>query len=495
LGRNKGLRNAFAWQISNVLVFSGLQLSYYAVLARLLSKSDFGIIAIANVFVNLAVLLSQIGLGPALIQRKDVSKIHISTTFYTSVFISIIIYAITYYTAGFFGRFYEVPILNDIIRLLTLSFVFSALGSTSLSLLQKRMKFNRLFYVEIGSAVIGMTIGIISALMGSGVWSLVYGTLSMQLTRITLAWIFSPINILVEPGKKELSELFHFGFGLTLVRINNFLSTSGLNFMLGKLLTIADLGVFERSYRIMMIPGKMLGNSIDRVMFPAMAKIQDEAERIKAFYEKNLTFALSLTLSASIWLAFYAKPVVLILLGPKWLDAVIPLRILFLVLPFRITVRMTDSFIRAKALVYASAFRKLLANLFLFGLVFFSVKYGLTAIALAILIVSIFQYFNMINLAKKYTGLSFNIYFKPFIDALPMALMMLIPAFVVNFSFNQFPLLNDQIITFAEPVITIIIFFIVLFLAAKKWPGMINPYISELVDKILRFIIHGKKQR
>ncbi len=478
------LKRAFAWQISNVLLFALFQLAYFGVLARILSKADFGVVAVANVFVSLAVLVSRIGLGPALIQRKDISKTHIATAFYVSVLISILVYFITFATAGFFARFYEQPILERIIRMLTLSFVFSAMGSTSLSILQKKMLFNRLFFVETGAAVTGMSVGVIAALLGAGIWSLVYGTLVLQFTKSVLAWFFSPVNIFVKPGRKEIGELFHFGFGLTLVRLNNFLSLSGLNFVLGKLMPMATLGVFERSYRIMGLPQRILGNSIDRVMFPAMSEIQDEEMRFKSFYRQNLALILSLTLTGALWLSLYAKAVVLVLLGPKWTDAVLPLQIMFLVLPFRVSVRMTDSFVRAKGLVYLSAFRKLIFNILLFVMVGFGVGFGLKGVATAILAAGIFQYFNMINLAQMYIGLSKNIYYKPFLRSVPLALLLLLPSLLLKF-LGQTYFADERWVTFAEPFAALLVFVLLLPLVVKLFPQLVNDRIKQVIFKVL----------
>lgn len=485
--KQKSLKKAFAWQISNVVLHAVLQLVYYGILARLLSKTDFGIIAIANVFVNLSVLLSQIGMGPALIQRKNVSQTHITTAFYVSFIISIFVYGITYFTSGIFASFYEQPQLKEIIQVLTLSFVLAAFGSTPLSLLQKRMQFNRLFYVETIAGVFGMGIGIVAAILGYGVWSLVYGTLFLQFLRSLLAWIYAPVNLRIKPGQKEFSQLFHFGFGLTLVRLNNFLSISGLSFILGKMLPMATLGVFERSYRIMILPAKMLGNTIDRVMFPVMSKMQDDENTIKSFYKQNLTLALSLTLATSLWLSLYAKQVVLVLLGSKWMDAVVPLQILFLVLPFRISVRMTDSFVRAKALVYYSAFRKLIFNLVLFGLVIYSVRYGLTGIAIAILVASVFQYFNMIQMAAKYTNLSQSIYYEPFVKAFPIALLLFVPSLLIHLFSESYSFSDSLVWIFSEPFIGLFIFMVLLPVVVKFRPQLINPQINQLVNRFFRF--------
>lgn len=478
------LEKAFAWQISNVLLFALFQLAYFGLLARILSKADFGVVAVANVFVSLAVLVSQIGLGPALIQRKDVSKTHIVTAFYVSVLISILVYFITYTTAGFFARFYEQPILESIIKVLTLSFVFSAMGSTSLSLLQKRIQFNRLFFVEIGAAVTGMSVGVIAALQGAGVWSLVYGTLVLQFTKSVLAWLFSPVNVFMKPGKTEMTELFHFGFGLTLVRLNNFLSLSGLNFILGKLLPMATLGVFERSYRIMGLPQRILGNSIDRVMFPAMSEIQDEKARFKSFYRQNLALILSLTLTASLWLSLYAEAVVLLLLGPKWMDAVLPLQIMFLVIPFRISVRMTDSFVRARGLVYLSAFRKLIFNILLFVMVGIGVGFGLKGVATAILLAGIFQYFNMINLAQIHIGLEKDIYYKPFLQSVPLAVLLLVPSLLMRFMGQNY-FRDSQWVTIAEPLVALLVFVLILPLVVKKFPQLVNNRIKQVIYRVL----------
>ena len=425
----KGIRKSLFWQLYNVLGLAVIQLAYYAVLARILDQRDFGIMAIANSFVNFAQLFSQIGMGPALIQHKDPTARHISTSFYVNIGVGALLYVATALGSVGIARFFESPELVSILPVLCASFLLSAAAGSSMSLIQRAMDFKYLFWVENISHFIGMGVGVVTALKGAGVWSLVYGTLVYQAVQLVIVLWRSPLRLGAGFGMSEFNELFHFGAGLTLIRINNYLTNSGLNLLLGKLMPLAALGVFERSYRIMMIPGKMLGDVIDKVMFPAMSRIQDEDEKLVSMYERNLSYSLLLTLPVSVWLAFHSEPVVLLLLGDQWTEAVAALRILFLAIPFRVCIRLTDSIIRAKALVYRSALQKFVYTLVLFAALALTARHGLEAVAWTILITSVFQFFNMSALAIRKVGMDRAMQYRPFLPSIPLMAIFGLSAF------------------------------------------------------------------
>ncbi len=430
----KSVKRSIFWQGFNVAGIAIIQIVYYALLARILSPKEFGLIAIAQSFLNLATLFSQVGMGPALVQHKDPHDRHLSTAFWAHCGFGIVLYALIYLSAPWIGSFFGSDALAAILPVLSVGFLFSSASASSLSMIQRSMDFRYLFMAENASFLAGMITGLTCAYRGFGVWSIVYGTLVQQACLLLFSVYRIRIPLGVAWSTAAFKELFHFGAGLTLIRINNYLTNSGVNLLLGRLMSLNILGLFERSYRTMMIPGKLLGDVIDKVMFPAMSKLQDDEEELSRMYERNLSYSLLITLPLGLWLSLNSEWVVQILLGPQWLKTVPALQILFLAVPVRVTMRLTDSVIRAKGLVYRSAARKFLYTLVLFAGLYWGSDHGLIGLSWVILGASVFQYINMSALAVQRMNMTWEVQWRPFLQAVPSLLLFILPALL----FTQF---------------------------------------------------------
>ena len=239
-------------------------------------------------------------------------------------------------------------------------------------------------------------------------------------------------------SKKHFNDLFSFGAGMTLIRFNNYLNSFGFQSLIAKLVPLSALGIFERSYRIMIMPASYLGGTVDRVMFPGMSKFNDNDEKLYSYGKKMLRIVNVIMVPSTALFILYTKEIVTLLLGSKWMDAVLPLRILFLSLPFRISVMMCDSVIRAKGKVYKAAYRKFLYTITLFLGVSIGSVWGIIGICIATSAAAIFNYFNMLSLVKKIFKTDNTIFFDPFIEPLKLVFFVLLFTAPVYFFVSSF---------------------------------------------------------
>jgi len=403
------------WQFSNTIVIVVSQIVCNAIIARYVTKKEFGIMALTNAFINFACFFSEAGMGDALMQRRDseLEPQHKNAALFFSVLFSVIIYFILYFTAPLISGFYDDPVITSdlfynnepilvpVLRILGLSFIFLSLGSSSLNLLQKNFRFKHVFFSDSLSLLASNILGVVLAINHWGVWSLVYSILFYNVARLIMVWILEPIPIWIGATLRHWKDLFNYGVGLTLIRIYNFVSGFGIMLEIGKLIPIQTLGIFERSYRITNIPVRYLGDMIQKVMMPFMVKINDEDDKLFAFFYRGMSFSNALLVPISVFAFVFCKPIVLILLGSKWSDAVLPMQILFLSLPFRITTKVSDVLMRAKNLVYKNANRKLQYVVVLCVSVFFAAKWGITGIAIAVSGSAVFSYITMLLTIKR----------------------------------------------------------------------------------------------
>ncbi|MEP6845495.1 MAG: lipopolysaccharide biosynthesis protein [Panacibacter sp.] len=457
------------WQVLNTVVVLVSQIGANAILARYVSDVEFGLMAITNAFVNFASFFSD-----ALLQRKEVEPQHKNAALYFSVLLSGLLYVILYFTSPWIAVFYSKPELVEILRVLGLSFILLALGSSSLNLMQKNFNFKQVFYSDSLSLFASNILGVVLAMMGYGVWSLVWSILFYNLARLIMVWIIEPIPLKLGATLRHWKDLAGYGAGLTLIRINNYVSGFGIMLEIGKLVSIALLGAFERSYRYTNLPVRYIGDMLQKIMMPFMAKMQDEDDKLYAFFYRSTSFSNSLLVPISVFGLVFCKPIVLILLGHKWDNAVIPMQILFLSLPFRITTKVSDALMRAKNLVYRNAGRKfqyvvvLCVGIYV-GWLFD--KDSLVGISTAVTLAAVFNYVAMLLTVKRRVfqqGWE-KLIFSPFKNGILLSIFIVTPAYGIYYLLNM--VMKEQVWSFS--IMTAIVGTIVLFAFLKrpKWLG------------------------
>lgn len=477
------LKNAGLWQSFQTGMQIVAQFGYTAIMARLLSKSDFGLMALAGSFIAFGTLFGEAGMGAALIQRKTLSKHHHSAAFQGSIISGLTIFLIFFFSAGVISSFFHQPDLEMIIKVVGVTIILSSVNSISVSLLQKEFRFKQTSLVLTVNTLIGYGTGIFLGFKSWGVWSLVAATVITSLLNTIVLLSLAPVKVSFRFRLKEWKDLFSFGSGIILLKINNYLGSQGLNLVLGRTFLPAQLGVFERAGQIKNLPGGYIGNVLDTVMFPAMSEIQDQKERLFKIYQHALGIVNTILIPVSVYLIIFAKEVVLILLGDRWSDAVLPLQIMFIVLPFSASGRMADSIIRARGLIYKNVKRKSLFIVVLFTLVLIGGHfYGVAGAAAGVTLSHLFNYCIMLLLVKKIFGKKIaEIFLHPVLSGVNLTVIVLLTtAFysVVFYTWAGQPVLKFLVISFLV-IVTLLI-------SAYKRPSILGVYLRYLVEEFFK---------
>ncbi len=426
------------WQLFNTAVIFISNLGYYAIMARAIpnAKEAFGILALLNACMNFGNVVAEAGMGDALLQRKHVDPQHKNAALYFSISTAVFFYLILFFIAPLLADFFHEEQLVIGLRTIGLSFILYSLGSSSINLLQKEMKFKKIFFSDSLSLLASNVFGIVMAYNGFGVMSLVYSTLFYNTCKVIMLWIQEPIPLKLGTTLQHWKDLFNYGIVLTLIRITNYVSTSGINFLIGKIVPITSLGIFERSSRTVNLPGRYVGDIVQRVSLPVMIKIENDDDLFKIFY-KSLSFLHCLLVPLSIFFCVFSKPLVLILLGPHWLDAVWPLHLMFLALPFQIAVRLCDGVMRVKGLLMNNLQRKIISVLLLCLLLYIGSRWGITGISGGILVAAIINYYIMlIYKTQVFPTMWKQLIIKPFLNGTVFAIYLTIPCFALYESFT-----------------------------------------------------------
>jgi len=475
------IKKAGFWQAFEIVTLVIAQFFYIGIMTRNLSKEDFGLMAIANSFIAFGAIFSEGGMGAALIQRKYIDQNYKNAALQGGIILGLLIFIIFYLAAPHIADFFKQPSLKEIIREVGLNIIFISGSSISLALLHRDFKFKQSSIVTATATIIAYACGIIAAISGLGVWSLIMATLIMTALS-TLGYLyFSPIKIRIKIYRKELKELLSFGLGIILQKITNFFANNGPNLVLGKIFLTGTLGIFERSNKIKTLPSLYLGNLIEKVLFPAVSQIQNETKKIVYVLENGLGIANSILMPVTIYLVLYTKEIVLIILGPDWMEAVAPLQIMFIVLPFSISIRVLDVILRSTGNIYNNLRRKFVVVIFLLASISIgAIKYGLTGAAMAVTLSYVLNFILTLFLVKRVFEVKLeNLFFHPFkvgsILSIGVAILT-IPFRYLIASFSLNPILSFVLFSiFILALVTII---------SLKMPAILGKYIKLLISNL-----------
>lgn len=359
MGLTRKTINAGGWKLAGVVIKAVTQIVVLGVLARFILPEEFGLVAIGSIVIAFGNMFSQVGLGPALIQRQEITTVHVRVAFTTSVLLALAVWLLLWVIAPFLGSFFREPQVIPVIRALGLAFLLTSGGLVSESLLARALDFRRIMIAELTSYLIGYAAtGVILAIAGFGVWALVGANLAQRGLNSGLCYLFQRHSLVPSLGRREIGDLASFGSGLTISRFFHLMGNYGDNAAIGRLLGASALGVYGRAFQLMSVPVQHLGDVIDSVMFPAMARIQGERQRLGEVFLRAVGLVNLILLPASVLGIVLAPELIHVVLGPGWDEAIIPLQLLAAAASFKGSIRMCDSLVRAVGAVFRSAMRK-----------------------------------------------------------------------------------------------------------------------------------------
>jgi O-antigen/teichoic acid export membrane protein len=307
------------------------QISYFivnAILARLLSPNDFGLISMIMVFIGFAQIFSEFGLGDAIIQKKDLKQEHLNSVFIANIVVGIFITFIIILIAPLIATFYNERSLKLLIIVISINLILESIKIVQYALFQKKMDFKRLIQIEIISGIASGFISICMALGGMGVWSLVYRLLMQTAFSTIMLWIFSEWRPVLCWSRISFNELLGFSSNLFGFKLVNYWSRNIDNLLVGKFLSSSALGIYSRAYSLMMLPISQISSVVYRVMFPALSKIQNDIKHVKEVYLHSTRLIALVTFPLMVGLFIVSKPFIITIYTEKWSE-VIPILQIF----------------------------------------------------------------------------------------------------------------------------------------------------------------------
>jgi O-antigen/teichoic acid export membrane protein len=397
------------WTFSGTGVQVVVQLLTIMALGRLLTPAEFGIMGAAAVVIALSQIVSQIGVGPAIIQRRELRPTHVHVAVTLSCTLGCCLGAIVYFGAPAIASFYRIPEVEPVLRGVAFLFPLDGLNTVAKSLLTRELRFRLFVALEVASYVVGYAcVGVLLAWLGYGVWALVIANLSQSVLRATVMLVAARHPVRPTLDLQAAKDLLDFGFGHSIAQIGTVLSQQGDNLVVGRWLGPAALGVYGRACSLMVMPASAFGRIVNRVLFPVMAQVQDERDRLAGAYERALAVVglVSLPISSFLWVV--APEFIPVILGPAWTAVVLPFRLFTISLLFRMSSKISDACTKAAGEVYRRAVIQMgYAALVLAGALV-GQRWGVGGVAVAVSLAMGTNWLAMARLGRSVTGLDWG---------------------------------------------------------------------------------------
>ena len=292
------------------------------ILARLLTPSEYGIMAILTIFIAVSNSIVDSGFSNALIRKTDARRVDYNTVFLFNLVVSGLLYVVLFFAAPAISVFFKEPLLVEVMRVIGWVLVINALGIIPRTLFVKDVNFKTQTKVSLIASISSGVLGIGMAFCGMGVWSLVGQQLSRQLLNTLFLWIYCTWRPIWEFSVQSFRELFGFGSKLLLSGLLDTVFKEIYSLVIGRCYTSAQLGQYTRASQFNQIFSSNLTSVIQRVSYPVLSSIQDESERLREAYRKVIKSTMLISFACMLGLAAVAKPLLILLIGEKWLPAV-----------------------------------------------------------------------------------------------------------------------------------------------------------------------------
>lgn len=317
------------------------------VLARLLSPNDFGIVAIATVIIAFFGIFTDMGVSTAIVQHKSLNQEELSNIFsftvWTGIGISILFFAASWSIADYYNN----KILRTLCQLLSINLFFASANIVPGALFYRNKEFK---YIAIRSFVIqiaGGTGAIIAVLCGAGLYALIINPILSSILIFTISFQRYPQKLRLTWGLYTIRKIFSYSAYQFLFNAINYFSRNLDKLLIGRYMNMSDLGYYEKSYRLMMLPLQNITYVITPVMHPILSDYQNDKIQLASSYERIVHFLAILGVPLSVLLFFTAEEVTLIIFGDQWLPSVPVFQILSLSVGIQIILSSSGSIFQA----------------------------------------------------------------------------------------------------------------------------------------------------
>jgi len=318
------------WSAIEKIGYQGLNFIIFLLLARLLDPQFFGLIAMANVFLNLINSLQNVGMGQALIQKESIEPDHFNTAFWLNIMISIVLCISIVIFSGVIASFYKTPELQKVLIFLSFMLPLSALSFTQEAVIKRKMDFKNLAARTLISRSIGGFFGIGAALIGFGVWSLVIQSLIGNFVKVIVLWRVSDWRPNFRFSYPCFLDLFKYGRNILGINLLNVITQRLDDLLIGYFLGPVMLGYYSIAYRLLITITSILQSVLGQVLFPAFSRLKKQKKRLRNALSETIELTAFYSFPVFLTIIVLANEIIVVLFGEKWIPSVMATQVLMI---------------------------------------------------------------------------------------------------------------------------------------------------------------------
>lgn len=412
----------------------GIQFISGIILARLLTPYDYGCIGMLSIFMVLAEAFIDGGFGSALIQKKNPTQEDYSTIFWWNLGMAALMYTILFVSAPAISRFYDIPLLCDVLRVQGIVLFIYAFNIVQRNQLRKKLNFKVLSIVTISTSLIALAITIFMAYTGFGVWTLVAQNIVTAAIPAIVFWFFIKWRPIMVFSKLSFKELFGFGFYMFLTHLVERFSTQLTGLVIGKVYNPSTLGYYSKALGTERLASQTISSIMTQVTYPLYAEVQDN-KKLMINMIKRLTTTISyITFPMMFILMLTAKPLFILLYSDRWIQS-IPY---FQVLCFAglaaclqsVNLQTISAIGKSKTMLIWTIVKRIIGLCAMIGGL---LLFGMKGLLVGVIINAWFSYFVNISLVSKHIGYKWS---QQLLDILPVGIASVLAAGIAFFSIH-----------------------------------------------------------
>ena len=302
------------WSSIDRFSTQGIQFVFSILIARLLLPSDYGVVAMLNIFLAVSQTFIDSGFSTALIRKLDRTEVDFSTVFYFNIAVSLFFYGVLWLASPYIAAFYDIPLLEDVTKVVALTLVFSSLSGIQNAKLAINLDFKKRAKISVSTTVLTGAVGLWLAYNGYGVWALVVQSVFSALLRSMLLWAWVRWLPRLTFSWNSFREMFSFGSKLLASALLDTVYNNVTTLVVGKVFSPSVLGVYARAGSLAQYPSSNITGVLQGVTFPVLSSIQNEPERLANAYKRFLRLSAFIIFPLMVGLAAVADPLIRIVL-------------------------------------------------------------------------------------------------------------------------------------------------------------------------------------
>lgn len=401
-------------------------------LARILFPEDYGLVGMAVVFTSFVAVFNDLGMGAALVQRRqdELREEHYHTAFWTGVFTSILVFLIVSFgVAPFAAWFYEEPMLKKIIPVLSVGILASPVNLVHRAQLTKSLNFKKLAIINNAGSIFSGILALILALLGAGVWSLVFNSVSAFIIAMPLYFKATGWTPKFIWEKDSFKDIFGFGIYTTGTQLFNRVTGQIDYLLVGKLIGSSYLGIYSFAFILTDTFRSQITGILGQVMYPIYAELQNDPKKLSEYFLKVIRYNALIIYPIMVMFIIFSKYMIPLIFGIKWQDSVVIVEILSVSVMIHMLVNSNTQLIRAYGKAKLELRMQFIKSIFLFVplITLGTINYGIIGTAIGFTLAKFLGVLIAIFITRRLFSMSYTDFLKAI--ATPL-LISFIPGFL-----------------------------------------------------------------